>query len=263
VSSLALLTSIDGKITRASEAVLPMPDDGLLRGDGVFEVLRCYSGTPFALREHLDRLERSAKAIGLEVARQEIESEVAALIERAGTPDCLLRIIVTRSGRRIISIENLLIHPSSISLATVTYTPTVILNGVKSLSYAANMEATRIAKRAGAAEALLVTPEGIVLEAPTSTLFWVSEEGPLRTTATEAGVLDSITRAKIIERCEVELGSFPLRDVMNATEAFLASTTREVQPVETIDGHKIPTYPAPRTLEAAAALQDALNEALR
>ncbi|MDQ2701052.1 MAG: aminotransferase class IV, partial [Actinomycetota bacterium] len=161
-----------------------------------------------------------------------------------------------------INLENLLVHTRTISLATVTYSPTVILNTVKSLSYAANMESTRIARRKGAADALLVTPDGMVLEAPTSTLFWVSEEGTLRTTGTEAGVLDSITRGKIIERCTVELGFFPLADVMNATEAFLASTTREVQPVDSIDGHKIPTYPATRTLEAAAAFSEALAEGL-
>ena len=255
-----LLTSIDGHITPSDEAVLPLPDDGLFRGDGVFEVLRSYEGRLFALGAHLDRLARSAAAIELPIERGPIETESTALLERAAGANCLLRIVVTRGGRRIITLEKLLEHPPSIDLATVEYTPTVILNRVKSLSYAANMEATRIAKRSGAGEALLVAPDGTVLEAPTSTLFWVSETGALRTTATEAGVLDSITRAKIIERCEVETGRFPIRDVMTSTEAFLASTTREVQPVASIDGEKIPTFPAPRTLEAAAAFQEALRE---
>lgn len=254
-----LLTSIDGAITPSDEALLPLPDDGFFRGDGVFEVLRSYAGRLFAFGEHLDRLERSASAIELPVERDSIESEARALLARAENADCLLRIVATRMGRRIITLERLLVHPASISLATVAYSPTVILNKVKSLSYAANMEATRIAKRAGAGEALLVSPDGTVLEAPTSTLFWVSD-GTLRTTDTDVGVLDSITRAKIIERCEVEIGRFPIADVMNSSEAFLASTTREVQPVESIDGEKIPTFPAPRTLEAAAAFQAALRE---
>ncbi|HTU16351.1 MAG TPA: aminotransferase class IV [Solirubrobacterales bacterium] len=255
-----LLTSIDGAITPSDEALLPLPDDGLFRGDGVFEVLRSYAGRLFALGEHLDRLERSAAAIELPVERGPIETEALALLDRAEKADCLLRIVVTRTGRRVITLESLLVHPASISLATVPYSPTVILNKVKSLSYAANMEATRIAKRAGAGEALLVTPEGTVLEAPTSTLFWVSPTGALRTTDTDAGVLDSITRAKIIERCEVETGRFPIEDAMASSEAFLASTTREVQPVESIDGEKIPTFPAPRTLEAAAAFRAALGD---
>jgi branched-chain amino acid aminotransferase len=148
------------------------------------------------------------------------------------------------------------------SLAVVTYSPTVVLNGVKSLSYSANMQATRIARGQGADEALLVTPEGIVLEPPTSTLFWVSAEGPLRTTDTSAGVLDSITRRRVLERCEVETGHFSIGDVMASSEAFLASTTREIQPVHMVDGQPIPTAPAPRTAEAAGAFAAAVRAEL-
>lgn len=237
--------------------MVPLPDDGVFRGDGVFEVLRSYSGKLYALEHHLDRLERSAAAIDLTVDRAAIKSESLSLLERAGGTDCLLRIISTRMGRRILTLENLLVHPPSISLATVTYSPTVILNGVKSLSYAANMHATRIAKKTGAQEALLVMPDGTVLEAPTSTLFWVSG-GKLRTTSLEAGVLDSITRDRIIDALEVEVGWFQIDDVMNSSEAFLASTTREVQPVDSIDGQPIPTDPAPRTAESAKAFKAAL-----
>jgi branched-chain amino acid aminotransferase len=258
--ALPLLTSIDGLVTPSSEALLPLPEDGLFRGDGVFEVLRSYGGTLYALEEHLDRLQRSAVSIDLEVDRTALESEALKLLERADGTDCLVRMISTRMGRRIVTLENLLVHPPSIALATVTYSPTVILNGVKSLSYAANMHATRIAKKTGALEALLVMPDGTVLEAPTSTLFWVSPNGNLRTTDTEVGVLDSITRAKIIERCEVEVGRFTIDDVMASSEAFLASTTREVQPVDSIDGRPIPTDPAPRTAESARAFKAALAE---
>ncbi|MGA7397477.1 MAG: aminotransferase class IV [Solirubrobacterales bacterium] len=263
MTEIALLTSIDGRVTPSDEALLPLPDNGFFRGDGVFEVLRAYAGQVFAMKEHLDRLERSASAIDLQLDRAAIEKESFSLLATQELPDCLLRIVSTRDGRRVISLEKLLVHPPSITLATVRYSPTVILDRVKSLSYAANMQATRIAKKTGADEALLVTPDGIVLEAPTSTLFWVSETGNLRTTDTDVGVLDSITRAKVIERCQVETGRFPIRDVMSSSEAFLVSTTREVQPVKTIDGETIPTFPAPVTLEASAAFQAALAEELR
>lgn len=257
MAELPLLTSIDGVITPSDEAIVPLPDDGVFRGDGVFEVLRAYSGTLFALEDHLDRLERSATAIDLTVDRAAIKSESLSLLERAEGTDCLLRTISTRMGRRIVTLENLLVHRPSISLATVTYSPTVILNGVKSLSYAANMQATRIAKKAGAQEALLVMPDGSVLEAPTSTLFWVSG-GKLRTTALEVGVLDSITRARIIDAIEVEVGRFQIDDVMNSFEAFLASTTREVQPVDSIDGKPIPIEPGTWTAKSATAFKAAL-----
>ena len=54
------LASVDGRISATTAATIPLPDDGLYRGDGVFEVIRLYGRRPFALREHLDRLERSA-----------------------------------------------------------------------------------------------------------------------------------------------------------------------------------------------------------
>lgn len=255
-----LLTSVDGLVTPSHEAVLPLPDDGFFRGDGVFEVLRCYGGSPFAMEEHLDRMDASAAAIRLEVDRPDIEAEAARLLEEAGAGDCLLRVVATRAGRRVLAIEPLPEHDPSVALATVTYSPTVILNGVKSLSYAANMQATRIAKDSGADEALLVTADGLVLEPPTSTLFWVSDGGGLRTTDTAAGVLDSITARRVLEGCEVEVGRFEVTDVLNASEAFLASTTREVQPVHAIDGRAVPTDPSPRTREAAAVFAAAVRD---
>jgi branched-chain amino acid aminotransferase len=175
----------------------------------------------------------------------------------------MLRLVQTRAGRRIVSSEKLPVHTPSIALATVTYSPTVILNGVKSLSYAANMQVTRMAKAAGAAEALFIRPDQVVLEAPTSSIFWATPAGHLRTPALEAGVLDSITRRKIVERMEVEEGEFPLDDLLVAPEAFLASTTREVQPISKIDDHEFDQVPGALTEAAAAAFATALEEALR
>jgi branched-chain amino acid aminotransferase len=184
------LASVDGAITPIAEAVVPLKDDGLYRGDGAFEVIRLYEGRPFALGDHLDRLERSAAAIQLEFDRGALEREVDALLDRHSEGDGQLRLIVTRGGRRIAATEPLPPHGESLKLAVVAYSPSVILNGVKSLSYAANMQATRIAQSQGADEAVLVQPDGTVLEPPTSSIFWVSPQGALRTPALEAGVLE-------------------------------------------------------------------------
>ena len=163
------LASVDGRVTPTADAVLPLPDDGLYRGDGVFEVVRLYAGRPFALDAHLDRLGRSAATIDLPLDRDAIEAELEPLLAEHGDGDAQLRLIATRGGRRILLIEPLAPRAESVTLATVTYQPTVILDRVKSLSYAANMHATRIAKERGADEAVFVTPAGIVLEPPTST----------------------------------------------------------------------------------------------
>ena len=250
-------------MTPTAEAMVPMKDDGLYRGDGAFEVIRLYEGRPFALVDHLDRLGRSAAAIELEFDRAALEREIEALLGEAGLVDGQLRLIVTRGGRRIAATEPIPAHPETLSLATVTYSPTVILNGVKSLSYAANMQATRLAKGRGADEAVLITPDGKVLEPPTSAIFWVAAAGELRTPALSDGVLESITRDRLIKALDVSEGTWQVDDLRGASEAFLASTTREVQAVAAIDGSDLPEAPGPRTREAQQAFADTLGRELR
>jgi branched-chain amino acid aminotransferase len=260
--ALTELASVDGHVTPTAEAMVPMKDDGLYRGDGAFEVIRLYEGKPFALGDHLDRLERSSAAIRLEFDRAALEREIDTLLTEAGGPDGQLRLIVTRGGRRIAAIEPIPAHAETLRLATVTYSPTVILNGVKSLSYAANMQATRLAKEQGADEAVLVQPDGTVLEPPTSAIFWVSPQGELRTPTLDLGVLESITRDRLVKALQVEEGTWPVADLRAAREAFLASTTREIQAVSAIDGNALPEAPGPRTREAQEAFAATLGREL-
>jgi len=259
----AELASVDGRITPTAEATIGLKDDGLYRGDGAFEVIRLYAGKPFALVDHLDRLGRSAAAIELEFDRAALEAEIEALLAEAGSVEGQMRLIVTRGGRRIAATEPIPPHPESVSLVTVTYSPTVILNGVKSLSYAANMQSTRIAKGKGADEAVLIRPDGTVLEPPTSSIFWVSPEGELRTPALTDGVLESITRDRMIKALHVEEGSWHVDDLHAASEAFLASTTREIQAVAAVDGRSFDAAPGPRTREAQDAFAETLGRELR
>jgi branched-chain amino acid aminotransferase len=125
------------------------------------------------------------------------------------------------------------------------------------------MQATRIAQSQGADEAVLVQPDGTVLEPPTSSIFWVSPQGALRTPALEAGVLESITRDRLVKALSVEEGTWPVADLRAAVEAFVASTTREIQPVAWIDGTALPDAPGPRTREAQGAFAAVLSEELR
>jgi branched-chain amino acid aminotransferase len=256
------LASVDGKVTATAAAMVPMKDDGLYRGDGAFEVIRLYEGKPFALVDHLDRLGRSAAAIELEFDRAALEGEIGALLGQAGPLDGQLRLIVTRGGRRIAATEPIPNHGATLSLATITYNPTVILNGVKSLSYAANMQASRLAKARGADEAVLVRPDGTVLEPPTSAIFWVSADGDLRTPALDDGVLESITRDRLVKALDVVEGSWQVDDLRTAGEAFLASTTREIQAVAAIDGDELAAAPGPRTREAQQAFAETLGREL-
>jgi branched-chain amino acid aminotransferase len=261
----ALLACVDGTVGPAAEARIPATDEGLLRGDGAFEVIRLYGGRPFALADHLVRLEHSAANLRLPIDLDAVRGDVERLLAAAGgAPEhACLRIVLTRGGRRLLFTETLPPHPPAIRLATVTYAPTRVLDGVKSLSYAGNMLATRLAQEQGADEALLVTPHGRVLEAPTSSIFWVAG-GVLATPPLSDHILASITRARVIELLDAQERPCALDELLVADEAFIASTTREVQAVATIDGRELAAGAGagPVTREAAQLLAERIRAEL-
>jgi len=232
------LGCLDGRIERAEDTFIPATDEGFLRGDGVFEVIRVYDGKPFALAQHLDRLERSAANLQLGgVPRTTLEDEIPRLLNERGGPDFdgSLRIVLTRGGHRLLLTEPLSRGPERVRLAFVTYAPTRVLDGVKSLSYAGNMLASRIAQGRGFDEALLVTPHERVLEAPTSSIFWVGDDGVLCTPPLDDHILASITRDKLLELLSGEERVLTTAELLGAREAFLASTIREVQSVAAVE----------------------------
>ena len=251
------LGCLDGVVAPAAETSVPATDEGLLRGDGVFEVVRVYAGHPFALDEHLDRMEQSATRLrlGWDVPHAELEAEAAKLLAARGRAfDGLLRIVLTRGGRRLLLTEPLPPTPERVRLGFVTYAPTRVLDGIKSLSYAGNMLSTRLARERGFDEALLVTPHGRVLEAPTSSLFWAGGDGVLSTPPLADHILASITRDHVMRLIEVRETPLTTDELLGAEEAFLCSTTREVQPVAAVETREFGP-PGERTETAATALR--------
>jgi branched-chain amino acid aminotransferase len=264
-SSTAELACLDGNVAPATETSIPVLDEGFLRGDGIFEALRVYDGRPFATSDHLDRLERSAKNLHLEtgVPRAELEVEIQELIERRGGEsfDGAIRIVLTRGGRRLVMTEPVPDYPERARLAFVTYAPTRILDGVKSLSYAGNMLAGRIARERGFDDALLVTPHGRVLELPTSSIFWVTPSGELCTPPLGDHILASITRDRLMRITDAQERSCTTEDLLEASEAFVVSSVREVQPVGTIEEREF-GEPGERTRAAMAAFRAHVEEEL-
>jgi branched-chain amino acid aminotransferase len=263
LTTTAELGSLDGRIAPAAETFIPATDEGLLRGDGAFEVIRVYDGRPFALADHLDRLERSSASLRLPgFSRTELESEIAELVTARGGDafDGQLRLVLTRGGRRLLLTEPVYGQPATIRLGTVTYSPSRVLDGVKSLSYAANMLATRLAQERGFDEALLVTPHGRVLEAPTSSIFWVAEDGRICTPPLGEHILASITRQRVMSVAGVEERPCTLDDLRNAGEAFLTSTTREAQAITAVDDIELPD--GEQTRKVSAALRARIEEEL-
>jgi branched-chain amino acid aminotransferase len=235
-----------------AEATISVTDEGLLRGDGVFEVIRLYDGQPYALAEHLARMERSAANLRLPLDPVAVSADARALLKASQPGDAALRLLVTRGGRRVALIEALPDLPATLSLGCVTYAPTRVLDQVKSLSYAANMLCARLARERGFDEALLVTPHGRVLEAPTASIFWV-RDGSLYTPPLDDHLLDSITRRAVMAAAGAREAPTTLDDLRQAQEAFLGSTLREVMPVHRVEDFELEA-PGPVTRAAAEAV---------
>jgi len=255
------LAILDGTVMPASRGTIAITDDGLLRGDGVFEVIRLYAGVPYALDEHLERMAGSAANLRLELSPMDVRADIEALLAEAGPVDAALRFLVTRGGRRIGLVEQLKELPETIALATVAYAPTRVMDGVKSLSYAANMLTRRLAQEQGADDALLLTPHGRVLEGPTAAFFAVLR-GALVTPPLSDHVLDSITRRKVMAVSDAREQVLSRDDIPAFAEAFLASTLREVHPVHAIDGAALPVAPGPRTALIAETVRVRIREEL-
>ena len=256
-----MLASLDGAIGPLAETRIPVTDEGLLRGDGGFEVARLYQGRPFAMEDHYERLQRTCNGLRLEFDLTALRAEVDALLEEAGPVEGLLRIVLTRGGRRLAMIEPLPHRLAVARVMTVTYAPNRVLDGLKTLSYAGNMLAGRLAKEQGYDEALYVTPHGRVLEGPTWSFFWV-KDGALLTPPLEDRILASITRDRVIAETGAQEAVCTLDDVRAAEEAFIASSVREVMPIAAVDDIELPSAPGPVTEAARERLAKRIEREL-
>ena len=244
---------VGGRRCTVGEATIPAADDGLLRGDGAFEVVRAYGGRPFALDEHLARLERTCATIRLPLDRAALSRDVGTLLAAMGEATFDLRIVLTRGGQRLLLAEPVPDLRATLRLALVVDTARLVLGGAKTLSYAGNMLARRLAQERGFDEALLVTPDGRVLELQTASFFCVAADGVLCTPPLSGEILDSITRRVLLRGLPVEERVCTRDDLLTCREAFAASAAREVQPVGAIEDRVFADAPGPVTRSAQDA----------
>ena len=268
---LALAVTGRGLVDPA-EPIIRADDEGLLRGRAAFETLRVYSGRPFGLEPHLDRLTASAVSIGLPaVERRRLQVLVGLVLPKAEGGDATLRLVWTAgptggipSAFALLNsipewIENARERGSSaISLLGLRASAPWLLPGVKSTSYAVNMAAEAEARRHGADEAIFVDADGIVLEGTVTNVWWRIGE-TLYTPSLDLGILAGVTRAAAIELAPscgyaVEEGAYPLQHLLDADEAFTTSSVREMMPIVEVDGRSLERGPA------ADALQTALRD---
>lgn len=248
--ALRFIAVYEGRCIEAAAAVIPVHDGGFLRGDGAFEVVAVLRGRPFALAEHLARLELSCSGLRIALPKPALETDIDTALREMGDSTYVLRIIVTVSGRRLVMTEPWKTPAESIRLTVVQNQTAPLLRGLKSLSYAANMLSTRIAIERGFDEALWATADGRLLEAPTAAFFWVSTDNRLLTPPLSDGILDSITRRMVLEYLPAEEQSCFPEDIAVSSEAFLAGTVRGIQAVTAVDTHSLGHAPGAHTRSA-------------
>jgi 4-amino-4-deoxychorismate lyase len=284
VSGRPLALAVLGRgVVDPDQPWLHADDAGVLRGRAAFETMRVYGGHPFRLSAHLERLVGSAETLGL--PRPQLEP-LATLAEDAvaacGRGDATLRVVWT-GGREqsssgvgfalVTALPDGLdgLRARGISLASLQLAIGAharrdspwLLPGVKSTSYAVNMAAQREAHRRGADDALFLSAEGLVLEGPTSNI-WFREGDRLFTPSLELGILAGVTRDTLLlaagERgMEVVEGEFTLARLAAADEVFASSSIREVMPVVELDSRPAGDG---RPGTAAASLQQSLRAAV-
>jgi len=260
---------LNGSLVDEADAVVSVLDHGFTVGDGVFETLRTYGGRPFAVRRHLDRLASSAAGMALPglPSSDALRSALDEVVAANGLGDAVLRITVTSgpgpagSARPpgpptvVVSSSPAPAWPPTVDVAVVPWprNDRGALSGYKTTSYGENVVALARAVEQGAGEAVFANLAGDLCEGTGSNVV-VAAGGRLVTPPLRSGCLAGVTRALVIEACGVIEDDLPLAALARAPEAFLTSTTREVQPIRAVDGHPLAAAPGPLTTAAAAAL---------
>ena len=244
---------------------LPVTDHGFTVGDGVFEAVKILDGRPFALTRHLQRLVASARGLGLpepDLAR--VREAVDTVLEAERLPLGRLRITYTGgpaplgSGRGDAEPTLVVVAaplkawegPARVTVVPWPRNERGAVAGLKTTSYAENVVALAHAAAVGAGEAIFANTRGDLCEGTGSNVFYVVG-GELRTPTLTSGCLAGITRALLVEWCDVVEVDEPVGVLARADEIFLASTTRDVQAVEWCDGRELEA-PGPLTVEVAA-----------
>jgi len=257
---------IDGKFLDQRDAKISVFDHGLLYGDGIFEGIRAYNGRVFKLKEHIDRLFYSAKAILLQLpmSHSELMAATVETCRRNKIRDGYIRLVVTRgvgtlglnpnrckNPSVIIIADKIQLYPPELyqrGMAIVTVPTTRNLHSalnpaIKSLNYLNNILAKIEATNSGCEEAIMLNAEGFVSECTGDNVFIV-KENHLSTPPLSAGALYGITRRVVMEiatESGLTVGEPNLTryDLFNADECFLTGTGAELIPVVKLDGRLI------------------------
>ncbi|MEU2157525.1 aminodeoxychorismate lyase [Streptomyces sp. NPDC019396] len=261
---------VNGGLRDAGTALVSVLDHGITVGDGVFETVKATEGRLFALTQHLDRLTRSARGLGLpDPDLDEVRRACDAVIE--ANPVALGRLRITYTGglsplgsdrgdagpTLVVALGESARRPDSTAVITVPWVRNErgALSGLKTTSYAENVVALARAHEQGASEALFANTVGQLCEGTGSNVF-VVVDGHLHTPPLSSGCLAGITRALAVEWTGAQETELPLDVLDRAEEIFLTSTLRDVQAVHRVDGRTLSSVPGPVTAKAMRIFEE-------
>jgi branched-chain amino acid aminotransferase len=265
---------VDGALIEPGRAALRADDHGVTVGDGVFETMKITDNRPFALSRHLRRLQASAAGLGLPVPLEVVRHGIDQVLHAEPMSSCRLRVTVTggpgpfgtdrgdHPPTIIVSTSPMSAWPDTADVALVPWTRNerAATAGMKTTSYADNVIALRYAHEHGAAEAILANTRGELCEGTGSNVF-VGIGGELITPPLDSGCLAGITRELIVEWLgDVVERPVSIDALAGADEAFLASSTRDVQPIRAVDGRLLPAAPGPLTKRAMDVFAERATE---
>jgi branched-chain amino acid aminotransferase len=261
-----VLIYFNGKLVEKEKAVVSVFDHGLLYGDGVFEGIRSYDGLVFKMKEHIDRLYRSADAIQLKISlsKDEVSKAVIETLKANKLKDAYIRLVVTRGPGDLgldprkcknmtifIIADKIKLYPKEfyqngleiVTAKTKRNLVSALDPRIKSLNYLNNILAKIDAIKAGAEEAIMLSYNDYVAECTGDNIFMV-KAGSLFAPPADVGALEGITRDAVIKlsgKAGVKFEEKMLRldDLYSADEVFLTGTAAEIIPVTVIDKKKI------------------------
>ncbi|MFZ8932854.1 MAG: branched-chain-amino-acid transaminase [Bacteriovoracaceae bacterium] len=257
-----IIINLNGEIFTNQEAKISVLDRGFLYGDSVYEVIRTYNGIPFLLDDHLKRLWHSASKIGLEIdhSPEQITQEINKTLAELEDDNAYIRVVVTRGegpitldpttsekNNLVVIVKPLPPNPKewyskgvSVIIANVLRVDRQAVDpNIKSGNYLNNIMAVREAKNQGAFDAIMLNNDGFVTEGSTHNI-WMVKNNTLYTPPLKAGILEGITRKAVLllasqNKIPIEQKNITPNELINADEAFLTATTKEIVPITEID----------------------------
>jgi len=242
---------LNDELVDADKAMVSIFDHGFTVGDGAFETLKVVNGQPVAITRHIKRLIHSLNTIGIELNSEDILIKAVneVILANKSLGDVMRMRITYTSGvgplgsdrtkdnfTLVVAVSPESVWPDTAIVATVTdpRNDKSMLAGSKTTSYAQNAALLSVARKLGAHEAIMPNTKGELCEGTGSNIF-VVKDGQVMTPPLSGGCLGGITRALVIKWFDVKEVDLPMSVLREVDEAFLTSSTRDIQPISKID----------------------------